>query len=104
MMKLVQCIIRKEKLDDVVDKVTRITPGLTACNVRGHGRQKELTAVYRGVKYEFALCRKVMIEIITDDNKVDDVINAMLQTARTGGDFDFFARQRHDLSPVVGFS
>jgi nitrogen regulatory protein P-II 1 len=83
-MKLVQCIIRTEKLDDVVDTVAKITRGLTVCSARGHGRQKEPMAVYRGVKYQFLLCPKVMIEIVTDDNKVDDVIKAIRQTAQTG--------------------
>jgi nitrogen regulatory protein PII len=83
-MKLVQCIIRTERLDDVVNKLVTITPGLTVCNAHGSGRQRERTASYRGIKYQLVLSPKVMIEIVTDDNKIDDVIKAINQTARTG--------------------
>ncbi len=57
---------------------------MTVSEVRGHGRQKGHSVVFRGVEYDVALLPKAMIEIIADDNKVDDVINAVVQTATTG--------------------
>jgi nitrogen regulatory protein P-II 1 len=83
-MKLIECIIRQEKLSDVVDKLSAIVPGMTVSEVRGHGRQGGHSAVYRGVEYHLTLLPKVMIEIVTEDNKVDDVIKVLAETARTG--------------------
>jgi len=83
-MKLIQCIIRQEKLNDVVDKLMTVTPGMTVSEVRGRGRQKGHPAVYRGVEYQLTLLPKVKIEILADDNKVDDLIRILYETARTG--------------------
>jgi len=83
-MKLIQCILRQEKLNDVVEKLMTITSGLTVCEARGHGRQRGRSAVYRGVEYQIALLPKIMIEIATDDNKVDDLVRILGETARTG--------------------
>ena len=83
-MKLVQCVIRQEKLNEVVEKLMTITSGLTVSDVRGRGRQNGRPAVYRGTKYEFTLLPKVMIEILTDDNKVDDLLKIIAENARTG--------------------
>jgi nitrogen regulatory protein P-II 1 len=83
-MKLIQCIIRQEKLNDVVEKLMAVTPGMTVSEVRGRGRQKGHPAVYRGVEYQLTLLPKVKIEILTDDNKVDDLIKILHETARTG--------------------
>ena len=83
-MKLIQCIIRQEKLNDVVEKLMTVTPGMTVSEVRGRGRQKGHPAVYRGVEYQMTLLPKVKIEILTDDNKVDDLIRILYETARTG--------------------
>jgi nitrogen regulatory protein P-II 1 len=84
MMKLIQCIIRPEKLSSVVDELSSIVAGMTVSEVRGHGRQGGHPAVYRGVEYVQLLLPKVMIEIVTDDNKVDDVVRVLGTTARTG--------------------
>ena len=83
-MKLIECIIRQEKLSDVVEKLSNIVPGLTVSEVRGHGRQGGHSAVYRGVEYHLTLLPKVMIEMVTDDNKVDDVVKILTETAWTG--------------------
>jgi nitrogen regulatory protein PII len=83
-MKLVQCIFRPEKLSEVVDALSKITSGLTVSEVRGHGRQGGHPALYRGVEYALMLRPKIMIEIVTDDNKVDDIVQILNQTARTG--------------------
>jgi nitrogen regulatory protein PII len=83
-MKLVQCIIRPEKLDDVVAALRNIVPGMTVSEVRGYGHQRGHPVVYRGVEYEVYLLPKIMIQIVTEDNKVDDVIRAVTETAQTG--------------------
>ena len=83
-MKLIQCIIQPDKLTDVVQELTSIVNGMTVSEVRGHGRQKGHTTAYRGVEYQISLLPKIMIEIVTEDNKVDDVVRAVFQTARTG--------------------
>jgi nitrogen regulatory protein PII len=83
-MKLVQCIVRQEKLDSVVENVSTITPGLTVSEVRGHGREGGRAVFYRGAEYQVSLLPKAMIEMVTDDNKVEDVIRAVTQAARTG--------------------
>jgi len=83
-MKLIQAIIRQEKLKDVVDKLTTVVVGLTVSEVRGHGRQRGHSAVYRGVEYHLTLLPKVMIEIVIDDNKVDDVLKVLAESAKTG--------------------
>jgi len=83
-MKLIQCILRQEKLNDVVEKLLAVTSGLTVYEARGHGRQRGRSAVYRGVEYHIELLPKIMIEIATDDNKVDDLVRILSENARTG--------------------
>src|SRR5262245_45112855 len=83
-MKLIKCIIRQEKLTDVMGPLSNIVPGMTVSEVRGHGRQGGHQITYRGVEYNMTLLPKIMIEIAIDDNKVDDVIKILSNTARTG--------------------
>jgi len=83
-MKLIQCIIRQEKLSDAVEKLMTVTPGLTVYDVKGHGRQKGHPAIYRGTEYQLTLLPKVMIEILADDNKVEELIEILTDAARTG--------------------
>ena len=83
-MKLVKCIIRHEKLPDVIEKLSHIVPGLTVSEVRGHGRQGGHTAVYRGVEYTVSLLPKVMIEIVIDDNNVEGIARIVREVAQTG--------------------
>jgi len=83
-MKLIQCIIRQEKLTDLVEQLSKIVPGMTVSEVRGHGRQGGHHTVYRGVEYNLTLLPKVMVEMAVDDNKVDDVVRIVNETARTG--------------------
>ena len=83
-MKLVQAIIRVEKLHELVQELVQIVPGMTVSAVRGYGRQGGHRTVYRGVEYNLTLLPKLMIEIVIDDNKVDDVIRVITETARTG--------------------
>jgi nitrogen regulatory protein P-II 2 len=83
-MKLVQCIFRPEKLTDVVERLSTIVPGLTVSEVRGHGRQGGHSATYRGVEYVVTLRSKLMVEIVIDDTKVDDVVKSVREVAQTG--------------------
>src|SRR5258708_5742201 len=83
-MKMIQCIIRQEKLNAVVDKLVTVTVGLTITEVRGHGRQSGHSVVYRGVEYHLTLLPKVLIEVVTEDNKVEETIKILSETARTG--------------------
>jgi nitrogen regulatory protein PII len=83
-MKLIKCIIRQEKLPAVIEKLADSVSGLTVFEVRGHGRQKGHSAVYRGVEYSVDLLPKTMIETVVDDSRVDDVINVVRQAAMTG--------------------
>ena|SRR5207237_264712 len=83
-MKLIQCIIRPEKVNDLVARIEGMASGLTVSDARGHGRQKGQPAVYRGLEYQVSLLLKTMIEIVAEDNRVDDIIKVVAETARTG--------------------
>src|SRR4029079_14581194 len=84
-MKLVKSIVRPDKLDDVRDALEKLkVSGMTVTDVRGHGRQKGHTAVYRGKEYSVTLLPKVEIEVVVPDDQVDDVIEAIMAAARTG--------------------
>ena len=83
-MKLIQCIIRPEKLNGLVERIEGMATGLTVSDVSGHGRQKGQPVVYRGLEYEISLLPKTMVEIVADDSKVDDIIRIVSETARTG--------------------
>ena len=84
-MKLIKSIVRPNKSDDVRDALEAIgVPGMTVTEVRGHGRQKGHTAIYRGKEYNVSLLPKVEIEIVVSDGIVDSVIKAITDAARTG--------------------
>ncbi len=83
-MKLVKCIVRAEKLAQVVGKLSGFVPGMTVSEVRGYGHQKGHSTVYRGVEYEVMLLPKLMIEMVIDETNVDDVIKLVVETAQTG--------------------
>ena len=84
-MKLIKSIIRPNKVDEVRDALEKLSiSGLTVSDVRGHGRQKGQTAVYRGKEYSVTLLPKVEIEVVVEDDMVDDAIKAIAAAARTG--------------------
>ena len=83
-MKLIQCIIRPEKLNDLVERIEGMASGLTVSDIRGHGHQKGQSTVYRGLEYQVSLLPKTMVEIVADDSRVDDIIKIVIETARTG--------------------
>src|SRR6476646_3636396 len=84
-MKLVKSIVRPHKVDEVRDALEKLSiSGLTVTDVRGHGRQKGHTAVYRGKEYSVTLLPKVEIEVVVEDDMVDDAFKAIAAAARTG--------------------
>jgi nitrogen regulatory protein PII len=84
-MKLIKSIVRPDKVDAVKDAVGKINvSGMTVTEVRGHGKQKGHTAVYRGQEYNVSLLPKMQIEIVIPDEIVDDVVKAIILAARTG--------------------
>jgi nitrogen regulatory protein P-II 2 len=100
-MKLVAAIIKPFKLDDVREALADIgVSGITVIEVKGFGRQKGHTELYRGAEYVVDFLPKIKVEIAVDDEKVDDVIEAISSSARTGkiGDGKIFV---FDLSQVI---
>jgi nitrogen regulatory protein PII len=84
-MKLIKSVVRPNKVDDVREALEKLNvPGMTVTEVRGHGRQKGHTAIYRGKEYNVSLLPKVEIEIVVPDAVADDVIQAIIGAARTG--------------------
>ncbi|MDR9498821.1 MAG: P-II family nitrogen regulator [Hydrogenovibrio sp.] len=84
-MKLVKAVITPHKLSDVREGLANLgTYGLTASEVKGYGRQKGQTEIYRGAEYEIAFIPKVMIEIVVKDESLDDVVQCIVQEAQTG--------------------
>jgi nitrogen regulatory protein PII len=83
-VKLIQCIIQPFKLDEVVEALQKVTPGMTISEAKGHGHQRGQPLVYRGHEYAVSLLPKVLIEMVIDDNRVDDVVKVVMEKARTG--------------------
>lgn len=84
-MKLVTAIIKPFKLDDVREALHEIgVQGLTATEVKGFGRQKGHTELYRGAEYVVDFLPKVKLEVAVEDSMVDAVIEAMSKAAQTG--------------------
>jgi nitrogen regulatory protein PII len=72
-------------VDEVRDALEKLSiPGMTVTEVRGHGRQKGHTAIYRGKEYNVSLLPKVEIEVVVADAVADEVIAAIITAARTG--------------------
>jgi nitrogen regulatory protein PII len=84
-MKLVKAIVRPNKVDDVKNALEKIQiSGMTVTEVRGHGKQKGHTAIYRGQEYNVSLLPKMEIEVVLPDSIVDDAVKAIIGAARTG--------------------
>ena len=95
-MKLVQAVIKPFKLDDVRDALAGVgVEGLTVTEANGYGRQKGHTEVYRGAEYEVDLLPKLILEIVTRDDQLDTVVNAISTAAQTGkiGDGKIFVSE-----------
>jgi len=84
-MKLIKSIVRPNKVDEVKDALEKLgIAGMTVTEVRGHGKQKGHTAIYRGKEYNVSLLPKMQIEVVVADGVVDDAIKAIVSAARTG--------------------
>ncbi|MGE0153858.1 MAG: P-II family nitrogen regulator [Reyranellaceae bacterium] len=84
-MKLVSAIIKPFKLDDVRDAITGLgIHGLTVSEVKGYGRQKGQTEIYRGAEYVVSFLPKVKIEVAVDDAMVEPLVEAIAKAAHTG--------------------
>ena len=84
-MKLVIAVIKPFKLDEVRDALTRIgIHGMTVAEVKGYGRQKGHTEIYRGAEYVVNFLPKVRIEVAVGSEQADRVIEALTTSARTG--------------------
>ena len=84
-MKLIKAIVRPNKVDDVREALEKLSiSGLTVTEVRGHGKQKGHTAIYRGKEYQVSLLPKLEIEVVVADEMADDAIKAIIGAARTG--------------------
>jgi nitrogen regulatory protein PII len=84
-MKLLKAIIRPNKVDDVKDALAKLNiSGMTVTEVRGHGKQKGHTAVYRGKEYNVSLLPKMQVEVVVADSIAEDAIRAIVEAARTG--------------------
>ncbi|HBP66099.1 MAG TPA: P-II family nitrogen regulator [Desulfosporosinus sp.] len=99
-MKKVEAIIRPGKLDEIKDALaaTEIL-GITVSQVLGFGKQKGYTQIYRGQEVSTNLLPKIKLEIITTDEKVEEVIGIIIKTARTGqvGDGKIFVQNVHEV-------
>src|SRR6202451_2617071 len=84
-MKIVTAIIKPFKLDDVRDALTRIgVQGLTVTEVKGYGRQKGHTEIYRGAEYAVSFLPKIKLEIACAADQVEKVVEAISTSAKTG--------------------
>jgi nitrogen regulatory protein P-II 1 len=84
-MKKIEAIIQPHKLDEVKETLKSIgTEGMTISEVRGHGRQKGHTEVYRGQEYTVDLLPKVKVELFVADARLDQVVSALSEAARSG--------------------
>ena len=100
-MKLVAAIIKPFKLDDVREALSTVgVQGMTVTEIKGFGRQKGHTELYRGAEYVVDFLPKTKIEVAVNDDAVDDVVAAISNAAKTGkiGDGKIFV---FDLAQVV---
>ena len=100
-MKLVAAVIKPFKLDDVREALADVgVSGITVIEVKGFGRQKGHTELYRGAEYVVDFLPKIKVEIAVDDEMVDKVIEAISNAARTGkiGDGKIFV---YELNQVI---
>ncbi len=100
-MKLIEAIIKPFKLDDVRDALQEVgVQGLTVTEVKGYGRQKGHTELYRGAEYVVDLLPKIHIEIAVRDADVDRIVDAIISSASSGkiGDGKIFV---HPVEEVI---
>ena len=100
-MKIVIAVIKPFKLDEVRDALTAIgIHGMTVTEVKGYGRQRGHTEIYRGAEYAVSFLPKIKVEVAVDEPRVDRVVDAIASAAKTGqiGDGKIFVT---DLESAV---
>jgi len=98
-MRKIEAIIQPHKLEDAKEALKNIgVDGMTITEVRGHGRQKGHTEVYRGMEYKVDLLPKVKLELVVSNARADEVIRTLATAARTGkiGDGKIFVYEVAD--------
>jgi nitrogen regulatory protein P-II 1 len=84
-MKKIEAIIKPFKLEDVKDALAGVgVQGLTVCEVKGFGRQKGHTEIYRGSEYTVDFLPKLKLEVVLPDSAVEAAVNAIIKSAKTG--------------------
>ena len=84
-MKLITAIVKPHKLEDVKEALTSLgIAGMTVSEVRGFGRQRGHTEVYRGAEYTIEFIPKVCVEVLVDNDQAHDTAQAIVEAARTG--------------------
>ena len=84
-MKKIEAIIQPHKLEQVKEALKGIgIDGMTVTEVRGHGRQKGHKEIYRGMEYQVDLLPKIKIEMVVPADRADEVVETVVQSARTG--------------------
>ena len=84
-MKKIEAIVKPFKLDEVREALSEVgVTGLTVTEVKGFGRQKGHTQIYRGAEYTTNLLPKVKVDVVVPDNLVESAIDAIVKAARTG--------------------
>jgi nitrogen regulatory protein PII len=99
-MKQIEAVIKPFKLDEVKEALTKVgIQGMTITEVKGFGRQKGHTELYRGAEYSVDFLPKVKIQILVPDEKAAQVVDTILQTARTGkiGDGKIFVTAAEEV-------
>ncbi len=99
-MKLIKAIIKPFKLDDVRDALSELgVSGMTVSEVKGFGRQKGHTELYRGAEYVVDFLPKIKLEVAVSDDNVDKVVQAIVEAANTGriGDGKIFVVPLEDV-------
>jgi len=100
-MKIIMAIVKPFKLDDVREALTNIgVQGLTVSEVKGYGRQKGHTEIYRGTEYAVSFLPKIKVEVAVNDDLADQVVETISSAAQTGqiGDGKIFV---YDLESAV---
>lgn len=100
-MKMVMAVIKPHKLDQVREALTSLgVEGMTATEVKGYGRQKGHTEIYRGSEYTVNFLPKVRIDVVVADSLIDQTVEAVQEVAKTGkiGDGKIFV---YDVSSAV---
>ena len=84
-MKLIKAIIKPFKLEEVKEALSELgIEGMTAIEVKGYGRQKGHTEIYRGSEYTVDFLPKTLVEVVVDDADVEKAVDAIVDTAKTG--------------------